>query len=60
MRQKGLNPEDFSSYLMIHQCGMPPHGGLGLGLERLTSRLLEQDKTRDLVFFPRDIHRLTP
>ena len=60
MRQKGLNPEDFSSYLMIHQCGMPPHGGLGLGLERLTSRLLEQDNVRRASLFPRDIHRLTP
>ena len=60
MRQKGLNPEDFSSYLMIHQCGMPPHGGLGLGLERLTSRLLEQDNVRRACLFPRDIHRLTP
>ena len=60
MRQKRLNPEDFSSYLMIHHCGMPPHGGLGLGLERLTSRLLEQDNVRRACLFPRDIHRLTP
>ena len=60
MRHKGLNPEDFSSYLMIHRCGMPPHGGLGLGLERLTSRLLEQDNVRRACLFPRDIHRLTP
>jgi len=60
MIQKGLDPEDFSSYLIIHRYGMPPHGGLGLGLERLTSRLLEQDNVRRASLFPRDIHRLTP
>ena len=55
-----MNPENFESYLMIHRHGMPPHGGLGLGLERLTSRLLELDNVRRASLFPRDIHRLTP
>ena len=60
MRRRNMNPENFESYLMIHRHGMPPHGGLGLGLERLTSRLLELDNVRRASLFPRDIHRLTP
>ena len=60
MLRRHMNPEHFQSYLMIHRYGMPPHGGLGMGLERLTSRLLEQDNVRRASLFPRDIHRLTP
>ena len=45
---------------MIHECGMPEHGGLGIGLERFTARLLELDNVRLATLFPRDIHRLIP
>lgn len=60
MKRRGMTIELFESYLMMHRHGMPPHGGLGLGLERLTSRLLEQENVRLSCLFPRDIHRLTP
>ncbi len=60
MQRRGMNPQDFESYLMIHRYGMPPHGGLGLGLERFTSRLLEQNNVRYSCMFPRDINRLVP
>ena len=60
MRQRGMNIELFDSYLMMHKYGMPPHGGLGLGLERFTSRLLNQDNVRFATLFPRDINRVTP
>jgi len=60
MLARKMNPEAFESYLMIHKYGMPPHGGLGLGLERFTSRLLNQNNVRYATLFPRDIHRLTP
>lgn len=35
-------------------------GGLGLGLERFTSRLLGFENVRRASLFPRDIHRLVP
>lgn len=60
MLSRGMHPEEFESYLMIHKYGMPPHGGLGLGLERFTSRLLEQNNVRCSCLFPRDINRLIP
>ncbi|HEY5585097.1 MAG TPA: aspartate--tRNA(Asn) ligase [Ruminiclostridium sp.] len=60
MKEKGLDPNDFESYLMIHKYGMPPHGGLGIGLERLLMRLLNQQNVREASLFPRDMTRLDP
>lgn len=60
MESRGMNIALFESYLMMHKYGMPPHGGLGLGLERFTSRLLMQENVRLATLFPRDINRLVP
>lgn len=60
MKRRGMTVELFESYLMMHKYGMPPHGGLGLGLERFTSKLLNQENVRLATLFPRDIHRVTP
>jgi len=60
MERRGMNTESFSSYLMAHKYGLPPHGGLGLGLERFTARLLELPNIRQATLFPRDTERLTP
>ncbi len=60
MKAKGMRPEEFESYLMIHKHGMPPHGGLGIGLERLTARLCGLENVRSACLFPRDLSRLEP
>lgn len=60
MRREGLDPSEFESYLMIHKYGMPPHGGLGLGLERLTMQLLGLESAKDASLFPRTVNRITP
>lgn len=60
MERRGMHVELFESYLMMHKYGMPPHGGLGLGLERFTSKLLGQENVRLAALFPRDINRLVP
>lgn len=60
MLKKGMNPEDFAGYLMIHKYGTCPHGGLGLGLERLTARLLGENNVRETCLFPRDQQRIEP
>jgi nondiscriminating aspartyl-tRNA synthetase len=56
----GLDPADFEHFLMLHRHGVPPHGGLAIGLERLTMKLLGLENVREAALFPRDIDRLTP
>lgn len=58
--EKWLNPEDFKEYLELHKNGTPPHGGFGLGLERLTQKIIWLENIREAILFPRDIKRLTP
>ncbi|MDD3251431.1 MAG: aspartate--tRNA(Asn) ligase [Lachnospiraceae bacterium] len=60
MEKRGMDPADISDYLMIFKYGMPPHGGLGIGLERLTMRLLDEQNVRETSLFPRDVTRLEP
>lgn len=60
MQERGMNIDLFESYLMAHKYGLPPHGGLGIGLERFTARLLELPNVRQATLFPRDTERLIP
>ena len=60
MMARGMDPEEFTNFLMIHKHGMPPHGGLGIGLERLTMKLCGLDNVRYASLFPRDLSRLEP
>ena len=57
---KGLSEEGMEHYLMAFKHGMPPHGGLGLGLERFTMKLIGEDNVRETTLFPRDLSRLEP
>lgn len=60
MESRDMDPKGFESYLMIHKHGMPPHGGLGIGLERLTMKLCGLENVRYASLFPRDRSRLEP
>ena len=57
---RGLNPEAYAFYLEAFKYGAPPHGGLAIGLERLTARMLGLDNLRQATLFPRDRQRLVP
>lgn len=57
---KGLNPEDLNFYLEFFKCGIPPHGGSGTGLERLTSTILKIENVREATLIPRDPERILP
>ncbi len=60
MKMLGFNPAEFRHYLETFRFGMPPHGGLGLGLERLTMKIMNLKNIREASLFPRDINRITP
>lgn len=60
MEKRGMTEDGMDSYLMAFKDGMPPHGGLGIGLERLTMRLLGEENVRETTLFPRDLSRLEP
>jgi nondiscriminating aspartyl-tRNA synthetase len=55
---KGMNPAHFTDYLSIFKYGMPPHGGFGMGLERLTMTLLKLKNIREASLFPSDPKRI--
>jgi aspartyl/asparaginyl-tRNA synthetase len=57
---RGFNPGSVEGYLEAFEHGMPPHGGFGLGLERLTKQMLGLDNVKQACLFPRDRSRLTP
>lgn len=60
IQAKGMTEEGLEQYLDVFRFGMPPHGGLGIGLERLTMQLLGEDNVREACLFPRDMSRLEP
>ena len=60
LRGRGLNPLQFESHLSMFDLGMPPHGGLAIGLERLTAQVLGLANVREAVLYRRDRYRLTP
>ena len=60
MKERGMGIDDFEDYLTMHKYGMPPHGGIGLGMERIVQNLLGLDTIKKATAFPRDRDRLRP
>lgn len=58
MKEKGLEPEKFDFYLQAFKYGIPPHGGIGMGLERLTAKFTGVSNVKEATLFPRDINRI--
>jgi len=58
MKQKGLESEKFHFYLQAFKYGIPPHGGWGMGLERLTQKICGVENVKEATLFPRDINRI--
>lgn len=60
LEARGMSAEGLEQYLDTFRYGMPPHGGLGIGLERLTMKLVGEDNVRETTLYPRDLSRLEP
>ena len=60
MRRQGLRPDEFAGYLATFKHGMCPHGGVGMGIERLIKQMLGLPNIKQASAFPRDRHRLSP
>lgn len=58
IKEKGLDPENFDFYLQAFKYGLPPHGGIGMGLERLTMKMLDLPNVKEATLFPRDMNRI--
>lgn len=58
-KEKKLN-EDVKFYLEFFKYGCPPHGGFGLGVDRLTMLLLGTSTLKETMFLFRGPNRLTP
>ena len=56
--QKGLDPEKFDFYLQAFKYGIAPHGGIGMGLERLTMKYCGLENVKEATMFPRDMNRI--
>jgi nondiscriminating aspartyl-tRNA synthetase len=60
LRARGIETAAFESHLRMFDFGMPPHGGLAIGLERLTCQVLGLKNVREATLYPRDRNRLEP
>lgn len=58
--EKGLSPEPLQHYFDFFRYGCPPHGGCGVGMERLLMVLLGRDTIRDVTYLYRGPNRLSP
>jgi nondiscriminating aspartyl-tRNA synthetase len=62
MKAAGVDPNHpgFSHYLLAFKHGLPPHGGFGFGIDRLTEKTIGLNNVKEAILFPRDINRLAP
>ncbi|XP_047061798.1 aspartate--tRNA ligase 2, cytoplasmic-like [Lolium rigidum] len=56
----GIDTSTISSYIESFSYGVPPHGGFGVGLERVVMLFCALNNIRKTSLFPRDPQRLTP
>jgi len=59
-KEKGLDPEELGFYLDFFRYGVPPHGGFGMGLNRVLMLMLQQSSIREVTYLFRGPNRLLP
>ena len=58
--EKGIKPELMKDYLEFFKYGCPPHGGIGLGIDRFVAKLLDLPSIKESIFIFRGPSRLKP
>jgi aspartyl/asparaginyl-tRNA synthetase len=57
MKEKGrsspTNYERYRSYIELRDAGLPPHGGVGIGVDRLVRYFLKLPHVKDVLPYPR-------
>ncbi|MEK9174936.1 MAG: aspartate--tRNA(Asn) ligase [Patescibacteria group bacterium] len=59
-KEKGMGLASLQFYLNFFKYGCPPHGGYGLGPNRVLMKLLGLENVRDAIFLYRGVKRLEP
>jgi len=60
LREQGENIENYDWYFDLRRFGSVPHGGYGLGVERLVSWICKLENIKDAIPFPRTLTRFSP
>jgi asparaginyl-tRNA synthetase len=60
IREHGLPEESFQWYLDLRKFGSVPHGGFGMGIERVVAWICGLEHVRETIPFPRMLYRLYP
>ena len=60
IHEHGLPEEAFKWYLDLRKYGTVPHGGFGMGIERVVAWICGLEHVRETIPFPRMLHRLYP
>ncbi len=58
--EKGIDFNQMTFYRDIFRYGAPPHGGVGLGMDRIVKQMLNLENVKEAILLPRDPERLTP
>ncbi len=59
-REKEMPLEGLEGYFDFFRYGCPPHGGGGIGANRLVMKVCGFDSVKEATFLPRDVNRLNP
>ena len=60
MKRKNVGIKGMEFYVNAFKYAIPPHGGWGMGSERIIKQILGLDNIKEAVLFPRDVKRITP
>ena len=55
MEERGMGTEEYADYIELRKFGSVPHGGYGLGFERIIMYMTGVQNIRDVILYPRTV-----